>query len=103
MKVIILLLEHFANAAATAGESSAVPFEDWYLDGMTQTLLRAGENSRVAVERDRRPKNIRLYESITLSFCSQIARIAAHDQVLFQLSGMRVVQSLVITTSGVPF
>jgi hypothetical protein len=40
--VITEFFEHFANAAAIAGESSAVPFEERYLDGMMQDLLLGG-------------------------------------------------------------
>ena len=36
------LLEHSAKADATAAESSALPPDDVYFDGMTQTLLRSG-------------------------------------------------------------
>jgi hypothetical protein len=35
-------LEHFANAAAIAGESSAVPFDEAYFDGIMQALLLGG-------------------------------------------------------------
>src|ERR1700738_834710 len=39
--------EHLESAAATAGESSAVPFDERYFEGITQVLLLVGGHERV--------------------------------------------------------
>ena len=43
--MMIESLEHFAKAEATAGESSAVPFDELYCEGMTQTVFRVGRHA----------------------------------------------------------
>ena len=39
--------EHLESAAAIAGESSAVPFDERYFEGITQVLLLVGGHERV--------------------------------------------------------
>ena len=38
LKTIVASCEHFANAEAIAGESSAIPPDDLYLDGIVQVF-----------------------------------------------------------------
>ncbi len=40
--MITASLEHSENAAAIAGESSAEPFDERYIDGITHALLLGG-------------------------------------------------------------
>ena len=51
-------LEQCANAAAMAGESSAVPFDEAYFDGMIHAFWRGGAHSARDKVRKTRPMSV---------------------------------------------